>query len=480
MDYHYEALDDQRFQKLSQALIVDRHPDTQCLPVGQPDGGRDAYLGHGETNHDRFVVFQVKFSRAPESKTERETIETLIKSEQKKVEELIQRGATHYYLITNVRGTSHLDVGSIDKADKALSEAFGIPAYVWWRDDLDRRLDNANDIKWSYLEILKGTDVLPLLIQRPEGQQAARALNNYIATQYETDKEVKFKQVDLQHKLTDLFVDLPLGHKRQRTEQNTPVDMDDDDIKDAFGDYISQLNSEFERENPFDHSGLTAAFLLQMPLQKGVSRFIIEGAPGQGKSTVTQFLCQVNRLRLLQKNNELKRIESLHKAALARVPFRIDLRDYAAWVAERVSSANTVKSTQGSIHLESFLVREVELRSGGLSITTNELLQFFESSYSVIILDGFDEVADIAIRERIVAEIRETATRLDSCAKSMQIIVTSRPAVFANSPGFPEDEWIHLELKDLRRGNIARYKEKWIKAQGLNEKEGEQVSSNAR
>ena len=44
MDYHYEALNDQSFQKLAQALIVAQHPNTQCLPVGQPDGGRDAYF----------------------------------------------------------------------------------------------------------------------------------------------------------------------------------------------------------------------------------------------------------------------------------------------------------------------------------------------------------------------------------------------------------------------------------------------------
>ena len=59
----------------------------------------------------------------------------------------------------------------------------------------------------------------------------------------------------------------------------------------------------------------------------------------------------------------------------------------------------------------------------------------------------------------------------------MQIIVTSRPAAFIDSPGFPEDDWIHLELKDLRSNNIAAYKDKWIEAQGLSEEEGNQVSS---
>ena len=84
MDYHYEALNDQRFQKLAQALIVAQNPNTQCLPVGQPDGGRDAYLFHTESDQDKLVVFQVKFSRDPSSKTERDAIKALIKSEQGK------------------------------------------------------------------------------------------------------------------------------------------------------------------------------------------------------------------------------------------------------------------------------------------------------------------------------------------------------------------------------------------------------------
>ena len=77
MDYRYEALDEIRFQKLAQALILVAHPDTQCLPVAQPDGGRDAVLFHVEGKKRGFVVFQVKYSRDPGSKDERIVIADL-------------------------------------------------------------------------------------------------------------------------------------------------------------------------------------------------------------------------------------------------------------------------------------------------------------------------------------------------------------------------------------------------------------------
>ena len=355
---------------------------------------------------------------------------------------------------------------------------------------MDRRLENEGDIKWSYPEILKATDVLPLLIwnsKSTEDMQATPALRNYMATQYSTDKNVKFKQVDLQHSLTDLFVDLPLGHKRQQIERNHRYRFPVENLGD-INSYIRQLDSdedyEFESENPFDHSGLAGAFLLRMPLGEGVTRFVVEGAPGQGKSTVTQFLCQVNRLRLLKKNLELKAVDDFHKTVPARMPFRVDLRDYANWVTIHNPSPNTTApptATQGNGSLESFLANQVESRSGGLKIAVDELLQFFARSHSVIVLDGFDEVADIATRERIVEEICIAADRLDAQirphAKSMQIIVTSRPAAFANSPGFPEDDWIYLQLKDLRSDNIEAYKDKWIKAQRLSKEDGNLVSS---
>ena len=487
MQYHYEALNEQTFQKFAQALILVEHPRTQCMPVGQPDGGRDAIFFQPEPDKSGFVVFQVKYSRAPKSKAERKVIGDLIRSEKEKVEQLIHRGATHYYLVTNVQGTAHLDVGSIDKAHADLTNAFGIPSQVWWRDDLDRRLDNALDVKWSYPEVLRATDLLPLLIKRigeTNDTKSARALKSYMASQYDSDREIKFKQVDLKRTLTDLFVDLPLGEKIQQDERDRSRQVPRLGMPGDLEAYLTQLNIDYEYDldevHPFDHSGLAGAFLLQMPLAVGVSRFVLEGAPGQGKSTVTQFLCQVNRLRLLRKGAELDSVEDAHKYGPVRAPFRVDLRDYAAWVTGRHPFAKKGELSapeEGRRSLESFLAMQVTWHSGSLEINQDQLLQFFARSHSVIVLDGFDEVADISTRTRVVAEICKAAARLDAHARSLQIIVTSRPAAFANSPGFPENDWVHLELKNLHRGNIEAYKNKWIEAQRLNQQERDMVSS---
>ena len=324
MSYYYEALNDHTFQKLVQALVVAVHPETICLPVRQPDGGRDAFLFHAAMERRQFVVFQVKFSTNPKNKEERDAIQDVIRSEKKKVDILIQKGATHYYLVTNVQGTAHLDKGSIDKVNTSLTDSFGIPSFVWWRDDLDARLDNASDIKWSYPEICRATDVLQFLLKRSEDNsdlETARAITAYIGKQYGDDRDVKFKQVELKRRITELFVDLPIGHKISRRERNRPQ-TNLSEIRE-LDEYLDQLydyeDYEGEDDPPFSHDGSAAAFLLHMPFGKGVSRFVLEGAPGQGKSTVTQFLCQVNRLKLLpSRRSEISLVGSIHASAATR------------------------------------------------------------------------------------------------------------------------------------------------------------------
>lgn len=485
MTYHYEALDEKRFQRLCQALIVAEFPNAQCLPTGQPDGGRDAFLFHEESGNKKIIVFQIKFSQNPSTKDAREAVQSLIRTEKEKVRELIEEGLTCYYFLTNVRGTAHRSKGSIDSANKYLAKAFGIQAQVWWRDELDRRLDQFSEIKWSYPEILKATDILPTLLKSSSDssrQDFERTLMAYLAAQYSSESEVKFQQVDLRHQLIDLFVDLPVGHKFPLSDrepeffaQNLPTDVR------SYMDQLRFYDESYYYENggPSEHAGLVAAFLLQMPLAIPAAHIVLEGAPGQGKSTVTQFLCQINRIRLLGKLNEIQTISNQLKASPVRIPFKLDLRDYATWLSGQhpfEGHDSAISDAQDSRSLDSFLVMHINHYSGGLKVSQDSLISFLEGMHVVIVLDGFDEVADIAIRERIVDEVSQAAARFEFYTKSIQLIITSRPAAFASSPGFREDKWTHLKLNDLRTSNILNYKDKWVKAQNLSHEDGQLIS----
>src|SRR5271166_2987399 len=163
MDHQLENLGPERFQQLCQALFVKEFPGINCLPIAQPDGGRDA-IRYTEPMDAGFTVYQVKYARNPEEGAgARKWVLDVTDGEIDKARRLIDRGATQYLLATNVSGTAHLDSGSIDKLQVDLSNKLSIPVLCWWRDDINRRLDGSWDIKLRYPEVLSGQDFFRLL-----------------------------------------------------------------------------------------------------------------------------------------------------------------------------------------------------------------------------------------------------------------------------------------------------------------------------
>lgn len=472
MTYLYEQLGDERFQRLCQAILVSRHPDVQSLPVGQPDGGRDA-LRRQSGSYVPETVYQVKFSRSPSSKGERDAVEDLIKSESEKVRRLVEQGMQTYFLMTNICGTSHPDAGSIDRVNKRLTEAFGIPSFCYWRDDLDAYVAGNSSVRWAFPEILKATDIIEGLIAAAQGEQNAKrafALKAYLAHQFDYDSRLKFKQIDLQKGLIDLFVDVPLRLLDEFERRNIDVLRANKSESIPLKRLISSFGGgDFEGEQQADR--IKAAFILSDPIVRSACRrVVLEGAPGQGKSTVTQFICQVARIRLLDKEAEFKSLPPSISNSPAAFPFRVDLRDYATWLSGRdpfttVSGVPTAR--EGPNQLESFLARQIASCSGGTSFTADDLIATLHGSNILIVLDGFDEVADVEIRKAIVREVREAATRIEANAASSFIIVTSRPSAFANSPGFSKHDWQHIGLVDLDQNTIFAYADKWSEANAL-------------
>lgn len=102
----------------------------------------------------------------------------------------------------------------MDELNALLAQIIEIPFTCWWRDDLDRRLDGAWSLKWAYPSLMTGHDMLVSILSAGLSERAAdrqSAITSYVATQYREDEEVKFKQVELQNKILDLFVDLPIS-----------------------------------------------------------------------------------------------------------------------------------------------------------------------------------------------------------------------------------------------------------------------------
>jgi len=103
-----------------------------------------------------------------------EWLRHILSDEAPKAQELARNGAKSYILITNRKGTAYPASGSIDRVQKHLDEYIPIPAQCWWRDDLNRRLDTAWDIKWSYPELLTGIDIIRYIVESGFSEDTAR------------------------------------------------------------------------------------------------------------------------------------------------------------------------------------------------------------------------------------------------------------------------------------------------------------------
>jgi len=475
MDYHFETLGDEKFQNFCQSLLLSSFPNLQCLPVGQPDGGRDA-VSLSESGQ---IIFQVKFTRDPSLKSERDTISSVYKSEIDKIKSLIKKGATAYYLITNVSGTAHPDVGSVDKIHNELTELFGIPCQVWWRNDLERRLDASERLLWRYPELARGQDFLEFFAKQKESQDSvrnARAFSSYLAAQYALETDVKFQQVQIQNNIFDLFTDTSIGLAREKMASRQSLNISEDDHK--------HLESKFRgnyHAYSIDQTDLHAArWLIDKAPRAGLQRIVLEGAPGQGKSTVTQYLCQVHRAIALKKEDDLTRIASNYKSSILRLPIRVDLRDYALWLTGKdplAGEMNVDRPAKADDSLESLVSFQIHKLSGGKTFELDSLSDLLQNSHCLLVLDGFDEVADLATRQKLIDQIKLASERLSHVCESLQVIVTSRPAAFVLSPGFSEREWAHLALLPMDVDQIICYTDRWIKARNVSVREGNEFKA---
>lgn len=455
MPYRYEDLDEKRFQKLCQALLAQVFPNLQCLPVSQRDGGRDAVTRTPGEPRER-LVFQVKWTPDPRIHGDPvEWIHKTIRAEASNIRRLAREGAKSYLLITNIPTTAYPESGRLDRLDKKLDELtkeYDIPMSCWWRDDLDTRMDLAPDeLKWTYSEALVGPDALKALIgglaRKHDTSRQDRLILDVTATQWLEDENVRFRQVGLDHPdLTELFVDIPAQES-------------------LLSGYVNNNYSRSKRKI----QGAAKEFL-----SRREPRIVLLGAPGQGKSTLIQFLCQAYRALLLGKTEFLEKLPLELNPEQGRIAFRVDLRDYALWLegydpfTDEPMPKRRPRGAQDSV--EVFLAHMVRVKSGGSKATAEDIKDIFDRYPCFLAFDGLDEVANERTRTKVVQQIEKALTRLERLKAKPVSIVTARPS-FMKLAEPDRVRFAYYELLPLDEPLRIEYLRKWARSQGLTGRE---------
>jgi hypothetical protein len=206
-------------------------------------------------------------------------------------------------------------------------------------------------------------------------------------------------------------------------------------------------------------------------LKARVPLTVVQGAPGQGKSTLGQYLCQVHRAEFLTQLDYLGGRRPGLKAPKPRLPLRAELRDYAVWMegGDPLGDSDTEPTRRKRprpCSVEAFLAYLMHHRSGGLPTAVSTVMDILGRFAMLIVLDGLDEVPEKDIRARVVAEINEFTGRLADAAVGQQVIVTTRP----NAAGLPEpssETFDRIELMGLSPALRQEYLRKWADAHSI-------------
>lgn len=308
--------------------------------------------------------------------------------------------------------------------------------------------------------------------QLDRAEHINKVVLSYVSERYEFDDKVLFEQVDLNGPSVDsMFVDVPFACRSDSVVSGLMARIAEEDPGDA--------------EANEDAAGLVvtgAAQALLHPDWEGNA--LLVGGPGQGKSTLLQYVSQFHRARLLGRDDYSGGAVQLGKLTdVVRVPIRLDLRRYAGWAVgtlgkqqqqgrrgQRAAPSGNRRRRQQIVapswpSIEQYVIEQIREHSGQ-KFTPDDLAAMVTTRPVLLALDGLDEVADLKVREQVGDAIVRANAHLRVGAKDLVVLVATRPGATTtnlwSSASFPQ-----LRLRRLSQGLRLQYLQKWVLVAGL-------------
>lgn len=488
MAYDFSQFSPQSFERLIQAMAVAScGAKTQIYGAGA-DGAREATFEGtcrlGDVEWNGYVVFQAKY-RAQDGEP-KDNAAWLIKQIDVEFAKFSDKRRAlkqpdYYVFASNVRlsagaadakGKGEGGIDAVERHLKAKAKDLGIKdTLLWHQDTLCSLLDVHNGVRTRYDGWVRPGDLIARLLKGFGHPEHGAVLFEHLAESLGNSREIKSKDVGQALgrvvNLEQVFVDLPVHIKQPRRSVTTGHD------NDGFAEIDEPETIDPNDINPFpgEQEAPTAVIALvelacdqlapitcddgqEMRGQEREAprnRVVLFGGPGQGKSSIGQYLAQFYRARLLAQEPDklapeiLQIVDAVLKCAASedipthgplRYPFHVDLPRYA----DRLSTAQSKDET---LSILAYLATRVSTEANE-TVPPNLLAEWLEKLPSIIILDGLDEVPASGNRREVIRAIEKLMDQLHRRRADSLVLVTSRPQGYRDD--LPADLWAHWQL----------------------------------
>jgi hypothetical protein len=487
MPYNFDRFSTQSFERFIQAIAASIGGQrTQIFGAGR-DGAREATIEGGGSFLDKelygYVVFQAKYlTRSDGFAKDLSWVKRQITVELSKYRNSTRglRRPETYIFATNVRlsaGAANDEgkgAGGIDLAFKHLeSEAtkLGIETvYLWHADTLGSLVDAYPNLKLGFSSWIESSDVMAAIIQGFRTPNQQDTLLRYFRRAIQQSRDIKTRDAGQALSRTigvsDVFVDLPVAISNEDGYETESFEVDWNDLDDEqrlAEEYQNPENAEPRRTRAVwsllnTASDCFSANVVREDGKRGPlptkNKVLILAGPGQGKSTVSQFLSQVYRaniLALFRRTNTAEvnsiidsvyrrmRSERIDTAQIMRIPLHVDLPRFADETQRAILRSE-------SLSIFSYLASLISAAADE-TVDSALLQSWLKSSPSLFILDGLDEVPASGGRENVIDAVNQLNDFICDLNLDAMIVVTSRPQGYQDE--LARKHWLYWTLQEL-------------------------------
>lgn len=436
--YDLSQLDPNTFEHLvNQITLRVLGPGSTGFGPGS-DGGRDGYFEGeapypSETEHWFGCWYiQSKFHKPHLSKDPQKWLLEQIKEEIKEFKnpDSKRRWPDNWIIATNIDPSGVPETGGFDQARELVSQARPVLKnhfHIWGGRKILDFLALHSEITDYYRHFLTPGKILTEIYNQIKDAQAEvkPILRFLVLSQFDEQQYTKLEQAAPpgstieQPGIHDLFIDLPFRSKEHAFEAL---------VMESLVCAAAKCH-RFDEEQPD-----TEEWKLWCRHPSRARVWFIKGGPGQGKSTIGQYFCQIQRAALiLQKDSLLPRSLGKNKNLAAaiqkvadkndfwpvkpRIPISIELKEFAQWFGQRDRNISRGVLT----YLAEWISIGVEQ-----PLLVGTLKRMLESHSWVIVFDGLDEVPQ-DVKDAVASEVCRFVDNVALDSADILIICTSRP-----------------------------------------------------